>query len=129
MAQATQMQAVSVLSQDDVLTKLRTTVHPAAAQQYFALYSSILGGIVTDPALMIIPFDDHMVHRGHAVFDTAAIVNGMMYQLEPHLDRFLRSAALARIPVAMAREQMRQIILETAAASGRRQGAVRYWLS
>ena len=67
MAQATQMQAVSVLSQDDVLRSCALTVHPAAAQQYFALYSSILGGIVTDPALMIIPFDDHMVHRGHAV--------------------------------------------------------------
>jgi 4-amino-4-deoxychorismate lyase len=129
MAQATQMQAVSVLSQDDVLTKLRTTVHPAAAQQYFALYSSILGGIVTDPALMIIPFDDHMVHRGHAVFDTAAIVNGMMYQLEAHLNRFERSASMARIPLPFPRGQMREIILETAGASGQRDAAVRYWAS
>ena len=129
MAQATQMQTVSVLSQDDVLTKLRTTVHPAAAQQYFALYSSILGGIVTDPALMIIPFDDHMVHRGHAVFDTAAIVNGMMYQLEAHLNRFERSASMARIPLPFPRGQMREIILETAGASGQRDAAVRYWAS
>ena len=129
MAQATQMQAVPVLSQDDVLTKLRTTVHPAAAQQYFALYSSILGGIVTDPALMVIPFDDHMVHRGHAVFDTAAIVNGMMYQLEAHLNRFERSASMARIPLPFPRNQMREIILETAGASGQRDAAVRYWAS
>jgi hypothetical protein len=50
MAQATQLQAVPVLSQEGILTKLRTTVHAAAAQQFFALYSSILGGIVTDPA-------------------------------------------------------------------------------
>jgi 4-amino-4-deoxychorismate lyase len=129
MAQATQMQAVPVLSQDDVLTKLRTTVHPAAAQQYFALYSSILGGIVTDPALMVIPFDDHMVHRGHAIFDTAAIVNGMMYQLEAHLNRFERSASMARIPLPFPRGQMREIILETAGASGQRDAAVRYWAS
>ncbi len=129
MAQATQLQSVPVLSQDGVLQKLRAAVHPAAAQQYYAMYSSVFGGIVTDPALMVLPLDDHMVHRGHAVFDTAAIVNGMMYELEPHLDRFLRSASLARIPLALSREQMRQIILETAAASGRRQGAVRYWLS
>jgi 4-amino-4-deoxychorismate lyase len=118
-----------VLSQDEVLTKLRATVHPAAAQQYFALYSSILGGIVTDPALMIIPFDDHMVHRGHAVFDTAAIVNGMMYQLEAHLNRFERSASMARIPLTFPRNQMREIILETAGASGQRDAAVRYWAS
>jgi 4-amino-4-deoxychorismate lyase len=129
MAQATHMQAVPVLSQEDVLTKLRTTVHPAAAQQYFALYSSILGGVVTDPALMVIPFDDHMVHRGHAVFDTAAIVNGMMYQLEAHLNRFERSASMARIPLPFPRGQMREIILETAGASGQHNAAVRYWAS
>jgi 4-amino-4-deoxychorismate lyase len=129
MAQATQLQSIPVLSQDDVLKRLQAAVHPTAAQQYYAMYSSVFGGIVTDPALMVLPLDDHMVHRGHAVFDTAAIVNGMMYELEAHLDRFLRSASLARIPLPMSREQMRRIILETAAASGRRHGAVRYWLS
>jgi 4-amino-4-deoxychorismate lyase len=129
MAQATQMQAVRVLSPEEVLTQLRSTVHAAAAQQYFALYSSILGGVVTDPALMVIPFDDHMVHRGHAVFDTAAIVNGMMYQLEAHLNRFERSASMARIPLPFPRQQLRDIILDTAAASGQREAAVRYWAS
>jgi 4-amino-4-deoxychorismate lyase len=129
MAQATQTQAVRVLSQEDVLANLRSTVHPAATHQYFALYSSILGGVVTDPALMVIPFDDHMVHRGHAVFDTAAIVNGMMYQLEAHLDRFERSAAMARIPLPFPRGQLREVILETAGASGQREAAVRYWAS
>jgi 4-amino-4-deoxychorismate lyase len=129
MAQATHIQAVPVLSQEDVLQKLRAAVHQAAADQYFALYSSILGGIVTDPALMIVPFDDHMVHRGHAVFDTAAIVNGMMYQLESHLDRFERSASMARIPLPFPRGRLREIILETAATSGKRDAAVRYWAS
>ena len=40
------------------------------------MYSSILGGITTDPAMMHIPLDDHMVHRGHGVFDTALIIDG-----------------------------------------------------
>ena len=31
--------------------------------RYFAFYSSQLGGIVTDPSLMVLPFDDHMVHQ------------------------------------------------------------------
>src|SRR5919108_3585533 len=122
------MARTRVFTSDEAFAGLRRTVHSKAAN-FYAMYSSVLGGIVTDPALMVLPLDDHMVHRGHAVFDTAAIVNGMMYELEPHLDRFLRSASLARIPLPMAREQMRQIILETAAASGRRHGAVRYWLS
>ncbi len=45
-------------------------------QPYPAMYSSIFGGIILDPAMMVIPIDDHMVHRGHGVFDTAVIVDG-----------------------------------------------------
>lgn len=45
-------------------------------QEYLAMYSSVFGGITTDPALMVIPMDDHIVHRGHGVFDTAAIFDG-----------------------------------------------------
>lgn len=43
------------------------------------MYSSIFGGITTDPAAMVIPMDDHMVHRGHGVFDTAAIMDGLVH--------------------------------------------------
>jgi len=107
---------------------LRQSAHPKAAN-FYAMYSSVLGGIVTDPALMVLPLDDHMVHRGHAVFDTATLANGMLYQLDQHLVRFQSSAEMARIPLPFPREKMRQIILDTAAASGRRDGSVRYWLS
>src|SRR5438094_7615158 len=93
------------------------------------MYSSALGGIVTDPALMVLPLDDHMVHHGHSVFDTATLTGGMLYQLDPHLDRLLRSAELARVPLPFPREELRQIILDTAAASRQREGSVRYWLS
>lgn len=47
-------------------------------QQFLAMYSSIFGAITTDPAAMVIPMDDHMVHRGHGVFDTAAIMDGLV---------------------------------------------------
>jgi 4-amino-4-deoxychorismate lyase len=48
----------------------------ARNQNYMAMYSSIFGGITTDLSAMVIPIDDHMVHRGHGVFDTAAIMDG-----------------------------------------------------
>jgi 4-amino-4-deoxychorismate lyase len=117
-----------VFTSDEAIARLRQAVH-AKASGFYAMYSSVLGGIVTDPALMVLPLDDHMVHRGHAVFDTAMIVNGMLYQLDAHLERFLRSAEMARIALPLAPEQLRQIIIETAATSGRRDAAVRYWLS
>ena len=122
------MAATPHLSTDNALARLRQSVH-AKAGNFYSMYSSVLGGIVTDPALMVLPLDDHMVHRGHSVFDTATLTHGMLYQLDPHLDRFLRSAELARIPLPFPRENLRQIILETAAASGHLEGSVRYWLS
>jgi 4-amino-4-deoxychorismate lyase len=117
-----------IFTSDEAIARLRQAVHSKAAN-FYSMYSSVLGGIVTDPALMVLPLDDHMVHRGHAVFDTATLTLGMLYQLDPHLDRLLRSAELARIPLPFPREQLRQIILDTAAASGKHDGSVRYWLS
>ena len=122
------MERIPILNTENAVTRLRRSAHAKAAN-FYAMYSSILGGIVTDPALMVLPLDDHMAHRGHAVFDTATLTHGMLYQLDPHLDRVIRSAEGARIPLPFPRDRLRQIILETAAASRQRDGSVRYWLS
>src|ERR1044072_1555157 len=116
------------LNPDDVLARLQAlrTRQPVA---YSAFYSSQLGGIVTDPALMVIPFDDHMVHRGHGIFDTAGLIDGKIYDLEAHLDRFLLSAERSKLRVSPSRAEMRDIVVNTPAASGRREGSIRYWLS
>jgi 4-amino-4-deoxychorismate lyase len=119
---------IPILTRDEAIARLQDAVH-AKTSNFYAVYSSALGGIVTDPALMVLPLDDHMVHRGHSVFDTATLTGGMLYQLDPHLDRLLCSAELARIPLPFPREELRQIILDTAAASRQREGSVRYWLS
>ncbi len=54
-----------------------------------------------------------------AVFDTAILTEGHLYQLDQHLQRFLTNAARANIPLppGLSAEQMRRTILETAAAS------------
>ena len=41
---------------------------------------------------MCIPLDDHMVHRGHGVFDAGSICGGRPVNLEAHVLRLLRSA-------------------------------------
>jgi 4-amino-4-deoxychorismate lyase len=117
-----------MLSSSDVLAALGA-LRRHQPVDFSAFYSSQLGGIVTDPALMILPFDDHMVHRGHGIFDTAALVNGRLYDLEAHLDRFERSAERSKLALPGSRDDMRTIILRTTAASGKRDGSIRYWLS
>jgi len=118
----------TLLNADAILTGLRA-LRERQPVKYWAFYSSQLGGIVTDPALMVIPFDDHMVHRGHGIFDTASIVNGRIYDLDAHLDRFIRSAERSNLVLPGSREQVRDIVIRTTALSGRRDGAIRYWLS
>ncbi|KAG5181201.1 aminotransferase [Tribonema minus] len=84
---------------------------------------------VTDPAFFVVPLDDHLVHRGHAVFDTCNVKNGRAYGLSFHLERFLRSAELARIRHPYKKEELRAIILRTIAATGMRDNIfVRYWM-
>src|SRR5499426_4291804 len=104
--------ALPTLTANEVVDKLRARRRRQPVT-YWAFYSSQLGGIVTDPALMVIPFDDHMVHRGHGVFDTAAIVGGKVYDLEAHLDRFFRSAGLSKLALPGSREELRDIIVQT----------------
>src|SRR5205809_7462681 len=118
--------ALQTLTANEVVEKLRA-LRARQPVKYWAFYSSQLGGIVTDPALMVIPFDDHMVHRGHGIFDTAALVGGKIYDLEAHLDRFFGSAERSRLKMPSARETLRAIIVRTAAVSGVRDGAIRYW--
>src|SRR5215831_17080493 len=119
--------ALRNLTADEVLAQLRA-LRSRQPVKYWAFYSSQLGGIVTDPALMIVPFDDHMVHRGHGIFDTAAIEAGKIYDLEAHLDRFIRSAHNSKLKLP-SRDEMRDIIVRTAAASGKRDASIRYWAS
>ena len=68
-----------LLSFTDVRARLeereREKEKAKSRERYYAMYSSVYGGIVTDESLMCVPMDDHMVHRGHAVFDTACVVN------------------------------------------------------
>jgi 4-amino-4-deoxychorismate lyase len=117
-----------VLAADEVLSRFKE-LRARQAVQYWAFYSSQLGGVVTDPALMVIPFDDHMVHRGHGIFDTAGLVDGKIYDLEAHLDRFLLSAERSKLRLPGSRDDIRDIIVRTTAVSGRRDGSIRYWLS
>jgi 4-amino-4-deoxychorismate lyase len=120
--------SLKVLNDAELLAQLRK-LREKQPVKYTAFYSSQLGGIVTDPALMVIPFDDHMVHRGHGIFDTAGIINGKIYDLDAHLDRFLKSAERSKLKLPGSRAEMRDIIIKTTAASGRRDGSIRYWLS
>ncbi|KAE9448878.1 hypothetical protein C3L33_19196, partial [Rhododendron williamsianum] len=105
-AEATQISDVPLLSCSEATERLRISQESyKGKEQYLAMYSSIYGGITVDPAAMVIPMDDHMVHRGHGVFDTAAIMDGHLYELDQHLDRIISVNYLPNVLSKMEAEE------------------------
>jgi len=96
---------------------------------YFAMYSSLYGGIVTDPALMLLPIDDHMVHRGDGVFEALKVVRGSLYNLEGHLDRLDHSARELFLTPPVSRPDLQNIIMETLRAAGKPDCMLRIFIS
>ncbi|KAI3753722.1 hypothetical protein L2E82_25783 [Cichorium intybus] len=116
-------------SSTELLEKLYQKWNSIEKPPYPAMYSSVYGGIILDPAMMVIPIDDHMVHRGHGVFDTAIILDGYLYELDGHLDRILVSASRAKISSPFPKSTLRTILIQLTAASNCKKGTLRYWLS
>lgn len=115
---------LKVLSQEEVIANLKRHAYPA--RKYGAMYSSWLGGITTDPNLMVIPIDDHGFHRGDAVFEAIKCTNGLIYALDRHLDRMKVSASKIGIELP---SDLREIALETTKLSGLTDCLLRYYVS
>lgn len=96
---------------------------------YFAMYSSVYGGIVTNPALMLIPLDDHVVHRGDGIFEALKGINGSIYNLESHLDRLEQSAAALCLSFPFPRAMIRNIVCETFRAAGKPDAVIRIFVT
>lgn len=109
----------------DRLIALKVPYH----ENYLAMYSSWYGGIVVDPALMMVPVDDHLVHRGDGVFEAFKCIGGNIYGLERHLDRLERSARGVFIDLPCDRSTTTRIIRATVRAAGVRDAMVRLFVS
>lgn len=105
--------------------RLRNACRP----QCLAMYSSVLQGVVTDPALMAVPIDDRLVQRGDGVFEALRCVDGALYNLDAHLDRLQRSAEAIRCVWPVCRETLAQIAVETTRAGGEANCCVRIFVS
>src|SRR5210317_266833 len=98
-------------------------------QNYLAMYSSVLGGVVTDPFLMTIPVDDHMVHRGDGIFEAFKCVNGNIYNLTAHLERLERSARAVYLTLPASLEHITDLVIGTIRIAGARDCLIRLFVS
>lgn len=98
-------------------------------QNCLAMYSSVYRGIVTDPVLMMVPIDDHMVHRGDGVFEAMTCVEGSVYNMRAHLERLADSASAIGIRLRFGLDEIGRTIVEVARASRDRNCYIRLYLS
>jgi branched-chain amino acid aminotransferase len=96
---------------------------------YYAMYTNAVGGIVTDPALMLVPADDHVVHRGDGVFETIKCVDGAVYALDRHLARLAHSAETIGLLLPVPRDALAGLVVQTLRAGGRRDALARVIVS
>ncbi|WP_433266294.1 aminodeoxychorismate lyase [Actinosynnema sp. CS-041913] len=59
---------------------------------------ALLDGTLADPDAPLIRVDDLGLMRGDGIFETVLVVDGKPRELDPHLDRLARSAALLDLP-------------------------------
>lgn len=121
------VKAIPHLGVDDFPKWSHRLAQPYHAQ-YLAMYSSVFGGIVTDARLMMVPADDHLVHRGDGVFETFKCVNGGLYNMTAHLDRLCHSARGLSLALPCPERDLADIVVETVRAGGRRDALVRVLL-
>ncbi len=109
----------------DTLNKTRRPHH----QDYLSMYSSWYGCIITDPTLMLIPIDDHMVHRGDGIFEAFKCINGYIYQLDFHFKRMENSLKHISLQLPFSIQQIKKIIIDTIRAGGEKDCIIRVYIS
>ena len=98
-------------------------------KDYLCMYSSQWPGVTKDPKLMLIPVDDHLVHRGDGVFDVIRCVNGKIYQMERHLRRLEHSAEAVSLNPPPEYENIRDLIKKLILIGGEKECLIRIVLS
>ncbi len=95
----------------------------------YAMYSGNIDAITTNPALMNVPIDDHLTHRGDGVFESLKCINGQLYNANAHLARLQHSCAGIGMPPPCPTSELLQIIRNTIRAGGQKTCLIRVLVS
>jgi branched-chain amino acid aminotransferase len=113
-----------IVDADAYVARLLATPRPGG-ENVLAFYEHRLGVICTDPRVLLIPLDDHLVHRGDGVFETLKYVGGRLYQAGPHFERMERSASAIYLAPPCPWDEVAALALDVCRAGGSDTGLVR----
>ena len=108
-----------VLSFEEAVARMAASPCAPHVGGYAAMYSSEWDAVVTDPRLMRVPVDDHLVHRGDGVFETVLFAGGRVYLMDAHLARLRRSAERIGLPLAVPESRIAEILSQLFRVAGK----------
>ncbi len=117
-----------VLAADELLKRILSQ-EVEARSSYRACYLGWAEAFVTDPRLMLLSLDDHMVHRGDGVFEAIKVVHQKPYLLKEHLDRLKVSADFISLKLPVDLQTLSQLVQETLEVSGLQESIIRIFIS
>ena len=110
--------AISVLTPDAYAQRLLSAKRGGEGALY-AFYEHRLRAITCDPKQMLIPVDDHLVHRGDGVFESLKAEQGRIYLLDEHLARLAKSAQGLGLDLPCGLDELGEAVAAVAGAAGR----------
>jgi branched-chain amino acid aminotransferase len=119
--------SVPVVTTEEWLKKLMT-MSREGVRHVTAFYEHRMGAICRDSRLLLVPLDDHMVHRGDAVFESLSFIDGRIIQLDAHLERMKHSSESLALQPPCSWKELRELIVETARAGGELLGGIKVLL-
>lgn len=117
-----------ILDSETFLKALLEAPRPGS-DKVLAFYDSRTGAICRDPALMLLPLDDHMCHRGDGLFESVHYRDRKIFGLDAHLDRLFKGAERLSIEPPSAKEETKELIRQVAKAGEKPRGDLRVFLS
>ena len=61
---------------------------------------------------------------GVSIFDATSLVNGYVFKVDPHIERFFKSLRAARIEPPLSRDELKEVLFETVRRSGLKESAI-----
>lgn len=117
-----------LLSVEEIFSFLKDLNFPHQ-KDYLAMYSSFFGGVITEPNFMLLPIDDHMVHRGDGVFEVIKFCKKRIYQFDAHLERLKNSANLIGLKIPFSLKEIKEIVKETIKITKANDGIIHIYIS
>ncbi len=116
------------LTKEQVWSKFQS-FHGDHQKNYLGFYSSRLGGFSNDLSAMLIPLDDHMVHRGDGIFEVFRVMDGKLIDVNAHLSRLHQSAEAVGLELSWSDQQIRDLCLELVKLCSQSEGLIRLFVS